>query len=654
MSNNIYNILGKLKTLTESAEPAAPEATVYENVEPRGSITEAVRSLEGKYAAFKEAKAKPDFLDVDKDGDKKEPFKKAVKDKEAVNEVFSDEEAKAQRDATKDRAWKAKGEANTKKYEKNKKASEKRAQERAAKKNVAEAAYDEPEAPDADAIAKRKRLQAIKDRQEDERAERGENKPESNVKIHKGTYGNEYKGDADLDEGTIAKPKKDLKKHSATAKRMAMQKKADKDHESWLDQLEKTDPDHPSLKYRKQAQVAEVAPPGAKAERMVKHIKKGYSKDGNLSKKEKGIAYATAWKAKKAGSLEEGTEFKDAGKIKNSALNMKKAKLAKVTESRMLQEGDYFYEKIGKALAEKDPTLDTANPNFVSAVRQEMIAQGIEPNRARNIIAIDEDFISDVASSYAHYCKEVSEAHAPMNSHLGGASELDEIARLAGLPVQETDMVYNEVNHDESFDTMDEAVTDDEDARRLAHYHELVAGGEDPDDAEMMAFNDEGSEELDEEDMAEGNEFSGALAAAKAAGAKEFEVDGKRYTVKEDININITASGEQDALNLIRKLSGMDEVEAQPALRNIGPVMDAESAIAQGIVEPVEEERDIEYVNTPNEKIGPISAAIPSGNDLHKSKQSYSDKPYRGDNPMAVKEDTLWKKYAGMLKGLIK
>jgi hypothetical protein len=33
-----------------------------------------------------EAKAKPDFLDVDKDGDKKEPMKKAVKDKEKMKE----------------------------------------------------------------------------------------------------------------------------------------------------------------------------------------------------------------------------------------------------------------------------------------------------------------------------------------------------------------------------------------------------------------------------------------------------------------------------------------------------------------------------------------------------------------------------------------
>jgi hypothetical protein len=32
-------------------------------------------------AALQEKKAKPDFLDVDKDGDKKEPMKKALKDK---------------------------------------------------------------------------------------------------------------------------------------------------------------------------------------------------------------------------------------------------------------------------------------------------------------------------------------------------------------------------------------------------------------------------------------------------------------------------------------------------------------------------------------------------------------------------------------------
>lgn len=51
--------------------------------------------------------------------------------------------------------------------------------------------------------------------------------------------------------------------------------------------------------------VKEVAPPGARAERMVKHIKKGYAKDGKITPKEKSIAYATAWKAHNKGKVEE-------------------------------------------------------------------------------------------------------------------------------------------------------------------------------------------------------------------------------------------------------------------------------------------------------------------------------------------------------------
>jgi hypothetical protein len=43
----------------------------------------------------------------------------------------------------------------------------------------------------------------------------------------------------------------------------------------------------------------------------------------------------------------------------------------------------------------------------------------------------------------------------------------------------------------------------------------------------------EAAEKVEEEDMEEGNEFSGELAKAKAAGKKDFEVDGKKYQVKE-------------------------------------------------------------------------------------------------------------------------
>lgn len=41
---------------------------------------------ESLWKALKEKKSKPDFLDMDKDGDKKEPMKKAIKDKKAKKE----------------------------------------------------------------------------------------------------------------------------------------------------------------------------------------------------------------------------------------------------------------------------------------------------------------------------------------------------------------------------------------------------------------------------------------------------------------------------------------------------------------------------------------------------------------------------------------
>jgi hypothetical protein len=62
-------------------------------VEDKVTEEELANSLRAQYEGFKkeyqeaakiaEAKAKPDFLDMDKDGNKKEPMKKAVKDKEA-------------------------------------------------------------------------------------------------------------------------------------------------------------------------------------------------------------------------------------------------------------------------------------------------------------------------------------------------------------------------------------------------------------------------------------------------------------------------------------------------------------------------------------------------------------------------------------------
>jgi hypothetical protein len=81
--------------------------------------------------------------------------------------------------------------------------------------------------------------------------------------------------------------------------------------------------------------IEEKAPPGAKYERMVKHIKKGYSKDGELTKKEKGIAYATAWKAKNEAldpvGKEDGDIDNDGDKDKSDKyLSARRKKIGKI------------------------------------------------------------------------------------------------------------------------------------------------------------------------------------------------------------------------------------------------------------------------------------------------------------------------------------
>ena len=54
--------------------------------------------------------------------------------------------------------------------------------------------------------------------------------------------------------------------------------------------------DDPAKNLPGMKKVNEDAPPTEKHERMVKHIKKSYKKDGKLTDQEKSIAYATAWK----------------------------------------------------------------------------------------------------------------------------------------------------------------------------------------------------------------------------------------------------------------------------------------------------------------------------------------------------------------------
>lgn len=107
------------------------------------------------------------------------------------------------------------------------------------------------------------------------------------------------------------------------------------------------------------------------------------------------------------------------------------------------------------------------------------------------------------------------------------------------------------------------------------------------------------------------------------------------------MNISMNGSGKggiRDILDILRNLEGEEDNEMPVVIKPMGNM-------GMGI------EKE-ELANSPDEAYGSVSDVIPSGDDLHASKDSYSDKPYRGDNPMAVESirtrlDTLYQEIKG-------
>jgi hypothetical protein len=101
-------------------------------------------------------------------------------------------------------------------------------------------------------------------------------------------------------------------------------------------------------------------------------------------------------------------------------------------------------------------------------------------------------------------------------------TDITDIRRLAGLQQLNENYIYAAEEEEESTEETEEALEEiDGDEEGMAA------------ESEVQESSEEDEEELDEDDMEEGNEFTGALAKAKASNQDHFEVDGKKYTVKE-------------------------------------------------------------------------------------------------------------------------
>ncbi len=118
--------------------------------------------------------------------------------------------------------------------------------------------------------------------------------------------------------------------------------------------------------------IQEVAPPGAKYERMVKHIKKGYS-EGGLTKNEKSIAYATAWKEKNKAN-EEIEYIEEEAKI-----------LVRVTK----EDGSIFQKKIPQS------QLDDYRKRYRTVV----VVGGSEQSKT-GVSAKNEEYVDEAKKSH--------------------------------------------------------------------------------------------------------------------------------------------------------------------------------------------------------------------------------------------------------------
>lgn len=103
---------------------------------------------------------------------------------------------------------------------------------------------------------------------------------------------------------------------------------------------------------------------------------------------------------------------------------------------------------------------------------------------------------------------------------------------------------------------------------------------------------------------------------------------------QDNVSMNLSMNGSgsggiRDLMNILRNLDkgddSMDHDHDKPDMGMPGMMLMKK--------EPVLGD---EYANTPEVQMGQDNFPIDHGDDLHKPKNSYSDKPYRGDNPMAL------------------
>ena len=91
------------------------------------------------------------------------------------------------------------------------------------------------------------------------------------------------------------------------------------------------------------------------------------------------------------------------GKLTKADFKALGDKKKKVAEARVVEESEFTYEKIGKILAQENPTLSSDSNEFIEAVYDEMIQLGMTPRSAHSKLSYDKDFLGEVVTSFHRY-----------------------------------------------------------------------------------------------------------------------------------------------------------------------------------------------------------------------------------------------------------
>ena len=356
----------------------------------------------------------------------------------------------------------------------------------------------------------------------------------------------------------------------------------------------------------------EKAPPGAKAERMVKHIKKGYAKDGKLTDTEKRKAFGATWKAYNAGKLDEG-------------LNL------------MLDEDGHTLEHIVNRFKHEAKTfLNTGemSDKLYDALYDYYVDRGEMPYGIAK--AREGDPYTWVAARFEADIDGTVDVKMPLGE-VGGDDTLNELARLAGLSESRAkqDVAEDQINECgdmgmNSEDRLNVSTNMSSDgtksvnisaqgdkAEELLSMLKLAGMGGSGRPSMVVVGNDD---EMMDEGILGDRTFNRVMPIVKRIASEVSDYDRDEFG--------------EEMWSLLDQKYGSEF--AQSVLQDDLDFYWNEYTELTG--QGLDEERETEYANTPEEEYQTVASITRQGNDLNREKKQFAGKPRLGDNPMTEGE----------------